>query len=241
MITKIKNYLRKELFHPTALGLFINPFYLSRKAISQELKSLRNHISGSVLDVGCGKKPYESIFQCEQYIGIEINTPQNRIKSKADLYYDGKRFPVEDASFDWILCSQVFEHVFNPDEFLAEISRVLKSDGGVLMRVPFIWDEHEQPFDFARYSSFGLKSLIERHGFIILEQRKTLADVRVLFQMLNAYIYKITATKSSFLNVLICAFLMSPFNITAQIVYRLFPKNNDLYMDNVILAKKGRS
>lgn len=241
MITKLKYYLRKELFHPTALGLFVNPFYLSRKSLWQELKSLRNHISGCVLDVGCGKKPYESIFQCRQYIGIEIDTPQNRIKSKADLYYDGKRFPVEDASFDWILCSQVFEHVFNPDEFLSEFARVLKADGGLLMTVPFIWGEHEQPFDFARYSSFGLKSLIERHGFIILEQRKTLTDVRVLFQMLNDYIYKITATKNSFLNMLICAFLISPFNITAQIVYRLFPKNNDLYMDNVILAKKGRS
>jgi hypothetical protein len=109
------------------------------------------------------------------------------------------------------------------------------------MTVPFIWDEHEQPFDFARYSSFGLRSLLESHGFVILEHRKTLTDIRVLFQMLNDYIYKITATKNSFINILICAVLISPFNITAQIVYRLFPQNKDLYLDNVILAKKGRS
>jgi len=241
MISIIKARLRKELFRPTALGLFVNPFYLSRKALWREIKSMSSHISGRVLDVGCGEKPYESLFQCRQNLGIEIATPLNRKKSKADLYYDGSRFPVEDASFDWVVCSQVFEHVFSPKEFLSEIARVLKADGGLLMTVPFIWDEHEQPFDFARYSSFGLRSLLESHGFVILEHRKTLTDIRVLFQMLNDYIYKITATKNSFINILICAVLISPFNITAQIVYRLFPQNKDLYLDNVILAKKGRS
>ena len=61
-----------------------------------------------------------------------------------------------------MLCNQVLEHVFNPDEFLLKINRVLKNDGKLLLTVPFVWDEHEQPFDYARYSSFGLKALIEK-------------------------------------------------------------------------------
>jgi len=241
MLAQLKNCLRKELFHPTALSLFVNPFYFARKALCQEIRNLSHHVSGRVLDVGCGRKPYAPLFNCQEYVGLEIDTPENREKKVADLFYDRGRFPVEDSSFDWVVCNQVFEHVFKPDEFLSEIARVLKSKGGLLMTVPFVWDGHEQPFDFARYSSFGLKSLLEKHGFVVLEQRKTLADARILFQLLNAYIYKVTATKNPFINLIICVFLMAPFNILGQMVYWLFPKNNDLYLDNVVLAKKEKS
>ena len=193
------------------------------------------------MDVGCGKKPYELLFECQEYVGLEIDTPENREKKVANLFYDGECFPVKDASFDWVVCNQVFEHVFKPDEFLSEIARVLKSDGGLLMTVPFVWDEHEQPYDFARYSSFGLKSLLETHGFIVLEQRKTLADTRILFQLLNAYIYKVTATKTPFINLIICVFLMAPFNILGQLLFWMLPKNKVLYLDNIVLAKREKS
>jgi hypothetical protein len=114
----------------------------------------------------------------------------------------------------------------------------LKDQGALLLTVPFIWDEHEQPFDYARYSSFGLKSLLNRNGFDIIEQRKTLTDVRVIFQLINAYIYKITATKNSFINIGISIFLMSPINIIAVLISRVLPSNQDLYLDNVVLARK---
>ena len=152
----------------------------------------------------------------------------------------GGQFPVENGEFDWVICNQVFEHVYNPDQFLSEITRVLKFKGGLLMTVPFVWDEHEQPYDFARYTSFGLKYLLEKHGFTVVEHRKTLADVRTLFQLFNDYIYKVTATKNPYLNTLLCILLMSPLNIMGQVIYRLLPRNKDLYLDNVILARKDR-
>ena len=75
-----------------------------------------------------------------------------------------------------MLCNQVLEHVFNPQEFLGELGRVLARGGRLLLTVPFVWDEHEQPFDYARYSSFGLKALLEQHGFRVLQHRKLLAE-----------------------------------------------------------------
>jgi SAM-dependent methyltransferase len=66
----------------------------------------------------------------------------------------------------------VLEHVFNPDDFLNEVNRVLKPSGKLLLTVPFVWDEHEQPYDYARYSSFGLRSLLEKHGFSIVKHEK---------------------------------------------------------------------
>jgi SAM-dependent methyltransferase len=197
-------------------------------------------VYGCVLDVGCGKKPYAHLFDCEKYVGLEIDSSENRRNKKADLFYDGRHIPAEDNSFDWVISSQVLEHVFNPDEFLAEICRVLKNGGGLLITVPFMWDEHEQPYDYARYSSFGIKYLLEKQDFVIAEQRKTASGIRAVFQLINAYLYKITLTKKSYVNLLLWFLLMSPFNILGEILYWFLPRNTGLYLDNIILARKEK-
>jgi SAM-dependent methyltransferase len=137
--------------------------------------------------------------------------------------------------------NQVLEHVFHPDRFLGEINRVLKAGGLLLMTVPFVWDEHEQPFDFARYSSFGLEAMLKNHGFEVLENRKSVADIRVIFQLINAYIYKKTVTGNRYVDAILTAILMSPFNIVGEILSKILPGNEDLYLDNILLAKKPRS
>lgn len=80
----------------------------------------------------------------------------------------------------------------------------------LLITVPFVWDEHEQPHDFARYTSFGLRHLLEKSGFEIIEHRKSVCDIRVVFQLLNGYIYKKTATKNGYINMFIAFF----FNVS---------------------------
>lgn len=192
-------------------------------------------VHGRILDVGCGSKPYRKYFDTVEYVGLEIG---DRQKPHADYYYDGKVFPFDDSTFDSVLTSQVLEHVFNPSEFLAEINRVLKDGGSLLLTVPFVWDEHEQPFDYARYSSFGLRYLLEEHGFEILDHRKSMDDVRVIFQMINTYIYKKTVTRSARINLLLTLLLMAPFNLLGEIAGRILPHNSDLYLDNIVLARK---
>lgn len=229
---------QREAFFPSILGLLINPFYFARKGLAKHVKDLAVNITGKTLDIGCGTKPYAHLYQSNEYVGLEIDTPQNRANKQADFYYDGNNFPFEDASFDSVVANEVFEHVFNPDNFLNEMFRVLKPEGMVLLTMPFVWDEHEQPYDFARYSSFGIKSLLERHGFEVVEQRKSMDDIRVIFQMLNTYIYKKTVTKNAFLNVLITLVFMAPFNIVGELLFMITPRNPDLYLDNIVLARK---
>jgi hypothetical protein len=62
------------------------------------------------------------------------------------------------------LLSEVFEHVFNLDQLLQEINGVLSSGGKPAFTCPFVWEEHEQPYDFERYSSFALKHIVEKMG-----------------------------------------------------------------------------
>ena len=238
MMQTFKRYILAQQYTPGVVGLWVNPFYLARRGLLEEIGKIAPKMKGRLLDVGCGRKPYRNLFRVDEYVGLEIDTPENRASKQADFYYDGKAFPFISNEFDGVVCNQVLEHIFTPDQFLGEISRVLKNDGLLLLTVPFVWDEHEQPWDFARYSSFGLKSLLERNGFEVLEQRKTNADVRVLFQLTNAYLQKVLWTRSSIMNLLFCAILMAPFNLLGVALHRLLPRNPDLYLDQVVLARK---
>ena len=193
------------------------------------------NIKGRLLDVGCGNKPYKDLFTVSEYIGVEIASSQH---SEADCFYNGKRFQFGDDAFDSIICNQVFEHVFNPDEFVEELRRVLKPGGCLLLTVPFVWDEHEQPNDYARYSSYGISFILGKHGFKLECSGKTLSDSRVFFQLINTYIYKKTLTKYAYANLLSSFFLMAPFNVLGSILHMMLPSNSDFYMDNIILARK---
>ena len=239
MLQVIKNLLLKNQFEPLFIGLFTNPFFIARRGLLKSIKELGTEIKGKTLDIGCGTKPYEKYFNYTEYVGLEIETTLNRELKKADYFYDGKKFPFADSVFDSIVTNQVLEHVFNPDEFLSEINRVLKVGGKLLLTVPFVWDEHEQPYDYARYSSFGLKSLLEKHGFEITNHHKSVNDFRVVVQIINAYLYKMTY-KIPVIKQLTTMTLCALVNIWGILLAYLLPKNDDLYLDNIISARKAK-
>ena len=234
----LKRYLLAQQYNPGIVGLFVNPFYHARRGLYQAISDVAGRFEGRLLDVGCGRKPYRSLFGNCEYAGLEIDTPANRSDKHADYYYDGTTFPFSDRCFDSVMCNQVLEHVFTPERFLGEIHRVLRPGGRLLLTVPFVWDEHEQPWDYARYSSFGLKHLLERNGFAVSEQHKINADVRALFQLVNAYLYKVLWTRWAAANLVICVVAMAPFNILGALLHRLLPGNPDLYLDQLVLATK---
>jgi SAM-dependent methyltransferase len=161
-----------------------------------------------------------------------------RQRGIADYFYTGKQFPLDSSSFDVVLCNQVLEHVFNPEEFLDEVNRVLKPNGKLILTVPFVWDEHEQPFDYARYSSFGLAHLLKNAGFEILEHQKLCADVSIIFQLINAYLYKVTLDLPKIPRLISTFTVMAAINLLGLTLRAVLPKNPDLFLDHAILARK---
>ncbi len=238
MLKKLKQIYINEQFNPKILGLFINPFYFARKGLYRNISEMITNLNGKLLDIGCGKKPYESLCMVDKYIGLEIDTEENRKNKKADYFYDGSIMPFRDKNFDSVISNQVFEHVFNPIQFIKETNRVMKIDGRLLLTVPFVWDEHEQPYDYARYSSFGLNNILIKNGFEVLEHRKINNGLEVIFQLINDYIFKVTLTKSKYINLILTLVLMAPINISGLVLSKILPRNNDLYLDNIILVKK---
>jgi SAM-dependent methyltransferase len=230
--------IKREQFNPGLIGIFTNPFYFSRRGLFLAMNEMGKELTGTLLDIGCGTKPYEPYLNVSTYIGVEIDTERSRTTSKADVFYDGARIPYPEKAFDSVLANEVFEHVFNPAEFLTEVNRVTKMNGSFLITVPFVWDEHEQPHDYARYTSFGLKHILALHGFEIVLHRKSVTNARVIFQLINEFIYKKTYVNNPALRQLFNSILITPWTILGIIVSAVLPSNEDLYLDNVILARK---
>ena len=237
----VKSFFKKQTFNPGFVGFFTNPFFFARRALYDAVEVAAPYMKGDLLDVGCGQKPYKKLFDVKKYVGMEVEQEgHDHTNEEVDIYYDGKHFPLENGSFDSVLTSQVLEHVFHPDDFLSEIHRVLRSNGKLLLTVPFVWDEHEQPYDYARYSSFGLRHLLEKNGFTVVQHQKTLSDFRVIIQLINGYIFKKTLIfrPNPMANIVASVIFNAWLNIIGSVLSFILPSNKDLYLDNVIVAEK---
>ncbi len=233
----IDKIIAKHKFTPGFAGIFFNHNYFIRKGLVDSIKEFSDEITGKVIDIGCGTKPYESLFNCEEYVGLEMDTPENRQAKNASFFYNGNSFPFSDNEFDSAIISEVFEHIFNPDNFLSELKRILKPGGKVLFTIPFVWHEHEQPYDYARYSSFGIIHLLKNNGFIVIDSKKSCNNARCVFQLTNTYFHKIIRFRNWRINFLLQTASSTVINICGIIFGMFLPSDNDLYLNNIILAK----
>ena len=142
--------------------------FLVMHYLIQDLKAvIIQHAHGNVLDVGCGNKPYEEIFagNTESYTGCDIVQSD---KHKVDVIWPATELKFTNHSFDTVFSTQVIEHVNDPFKMLAEINRVLKDNGCLILSAPFSWELHEEPYDFYRYSKYGLLAMLEQNGFQVI-------------------------------------------------------------------------
>jgi SAM-dependent methyltransferase len=132
------------------------------------LQPLLGSLQGDVLDVGCGYKPYRSwIPRARSYYGVDVFAGP-----EVDaLIEPGEPWPVGDAGFDVVLCTQVLEHVGELDHTVQEVRRVLRPGGDAIFTVPFIFGEHNTPHDYRRLSRHGARRLLEDHGLEIVTVR----------------------------------------------------------------------
>lgn len=223
--------------------VFVQPFFLIRKGLNDHIQVLSQQLTGKLLDFGCGLKPYAQHFaHMRQYIGLDIEQSGHSHKNeKIDVYYDGNTIPFDNAYFDAIFSSEVFEHIFNLEDVLPELKRVLKPGGRLLFTCPFAWPEHEIPYDFARYTSFGIKSIIERNGFKVVEQRKTGNFFEVVMQYFIFYIFCFLPKKPKIAYYILHQIFILPVLLLALLISFILPKKmrrKDLYFNNILIIEK---
>ena len=120
-----------------------------------------------VLDAGSGRAPYRDLFTHARYETADFLAVKGKTYTEQDYVCDLADIPVEDARFDHVLLTQVLEHIPEPRLVLAELHRVLKPGGTLWLTAPLFYAEHEKPYDFYRYTQFGLRHLLEAAGFTV--------------------------------------------------------------------------
>lgn len=235
---KIKALIKKEKFNPSLLGIFINPYYFIRKGLYTSVKKNAVYLSGTMMDFGCGDKPYKDLINVSEYVGLDIEkSGHDHTFEDIDVFYDGTIIPFDDAYFDSVFSTEVFEHVFELENVLKEINRVSKLDANLVFTIPFVWNEHEVPFDFARYTSFGIKHLLEKFGYEIIRQDKLANFVTVIFQLKATYVFQ-RILRVKWAQSMFTPLFIAPITIVGLIISFLAPKDNTLYLNQCIVAKK---
>ena len=223
------------------------PLYFIRKGLFNKISLYGPQLNGRLLDFGCGAKPYQSLFtNVTEYIGLDyISEGHSHANENVDVFYDGKIIPFENESFDALFSSEVFEHVFALQEVLPEISRVLKKGGKMLITCPFVWEEHEIPIDYARYSQFALHDMLQKNGFKILITDKNGHFIMALHQLFIVYLNDFWLnkvfffSKFQFFKKIIRQILVPLCNWLFLLVEPLWPQSHKLYLNTIIVAEKA--
>lgn len=138
-------------------------------------------VSGRLLDVGAADRWVERLVPAEvQYVALDYPaTGKVLYGARPHVFADAASLPFMDHCFDAVTCLEVLEHVAEPEIVMGEISRVLKPGGRVWISTPFLYPLHDAPFDFRRYTEFGLRRSAEKAGLMVESLQKDVHALRV--------------------------------------------------------------
>ena len=148
-------------------------------------KAIKEHASGSLLDLGCGFVPLYGVYKdfVRENICVDWDRTLHRsphLDYTCDL---NGTLPLQEEVFDTVLLTDVLEHVQDPVSLWKEMARLLKRGGKLIVGVPFLYPIHEAPHDYCRYTEHALRLFCEREAvtLISLEIFGGLAQVLVAF------------------------------------------------------------
>jgi SAM-dependent methyltransferase len=148
--------------------------WLIKRLVNDKVRARLAAFSGTVLDLGCGVRPFEQdILQfADRYVGVDWSQTLHGLK--ADVVADLNRpLPFADASIDHVVSFEVLEHLAEPAVMLAEAARVLRSQGQLTLSHPFQWWVHESPWDYQRFTRYGLDHQLRKAGFADIQVTET--------------------------------------------------------------------
>lgn len=179
--------------------IFMNLYYQIDKFVI--LISKKYDAKGKkLLDIGAGDVPYKKYFKKVTYSTQDIK--QNK-KNSIDYIgsLDKGLKMIGNASFDYILCTQVLEHLKNPQKAFQEFYRILKPKGKIFLTTNFIYQIHMAPHDYYRFTKFGLRYLGKSGGFAVKHLKPqggifqvlsyviTTLPIRVFIRKINIFYY----------------------------------------------------
>jgi SAM-dependent methyltransferase len=150
-----------------------DPHYIVLSDLLIAIRTLIPSRVSRILDYGSGGSPYLPLFE-------------NCVYHRADLtghgldfeYGSDARLPLSAGGYDCVLSTQVLEHVENPTAYLSECHRVLKSGGYLLLTTHGMFEDHACPYDYWRWTGFGLQKIVEEAGLKVQVLKKVTTGPR---------------------------------------------------------------
>jgi SAM-dependent methyltransferase len=225
---------RKEAFQPISVTSPASHPVLFRlrclidlqlDTIVKALRPALAQVAGSVLDVGAGQSPWRAWLPAStRYQGIDVGHAHEfgMHGSRPDIvYYDGRVMPFDDATFDCALCVEVLEHSEDPQLLIAEIARVVKPQGTLLLTVPWSARRHHIPHDYHRFTRERLQALLTQNGFDDVQIRERGNDIGAIANKLTVLTLRLLRPALhllwSFPLGLLCGVLASGFIVSAHL------------------------
>ena len=211
--------------------------------IKSELKNfLLNYKNNKILDFGCGDTRYKKfIEENNEYIGVDSKTTGfENSKKFADFYWDNQTLPFEDEKFDVIICTEVLDDIEDIDTTTLELKRVLKKNGKIFITMPFLFGEHDIPYDFRRFTSFGIKKFFEKQNFKVVEFKKLLKGKNSLIQIIESEFGRYLNEKSSKNFKFFLKFFFKIVLIIIKLLFKFLPKDifYNLHTNNLLIIEK---
>ncbi len=146
----------RRLQHTHALARFFTYRWRLYAAAERYLPAFR----GRVLDLGAGHQPFRPFLPTDvQYYALDVVPIRGN-----DVVGSALALPFAAATFDGVICTEVLEHVPEPEQALREIARVLRPGGRLYVTVPMTWGLHYEPHDYYRFTRYGIAYLVEKAG-----------------------------------------------------------------------------
>lgn len=234
-----KTIINKNLLHKIALKVIGIPHIGMRVRFRHILKMLNPKKNEIILDVGCGPGLYALYFstRCSRVYAIDLNSEKikkaKKLNKKLSLSANFKKgsitnLPYKDNFFDKVLCSEVLEHIKEDKIAMAELSRVTKKKGLIVLSIPSknIFNQNNmEKFSHVRagYSINEIKELAEKNNLVIIKRLSILSFFGKLSWRLNHKLFfsKILTT-SLFFPLYWMALLDNLFNINENPIDYIF-------------------
>ncbi|MBE2289865.1 MAG: methyltransferase domain-containing protein [Chitinophagaceae bacterium] len=218
-----------------------DPIYLHNSTLFRDVAAaISEHGKGDVIDIGCGNKPYQHLFKNKgKYVGCDIVQSSDM---KVDVLCSVTDIPIEDKQFDTVFSTQVLEHVAEHSKMLSEAFRLLKNGGTIILSAPMCWQHHEVPYDFYRFTKYGLQHLFEKAGFTSIEIKANGGKWALLGQMAQNTIMSSTRGKKgavrAFFRFVHKYFLKYVINLLCSYLERVDKDEEFATLNFVVVAKK---
>jgi len=118
-----------------------------------------------ILDVGAGRGDFSLAFLNHKYLALDI-FPYPEIDIVCDLTQVN---PFDKESIDVIVLMNVLEHVYETDEFISTLVKILKPNGFLILAIPFLVKLHQEPIDYVRYTHYAITRLADINGLEVVK------------------------------------------------------------------------